>query len=149
MPEHVDLDLEASTRRWMQAGVVLMILFAVAFPLYRVYEPEARATAREQQLADLVAEGQNVYLDGCSSCHGSEGEGVDAPALNSKQFLSNVTQDQIASIAAHGIPGSEMAAWSIDYGGPLTLEQIDAVASYIDSWRPDAPDRPDWRTFGD
>jgi len=89
-----------------------------------------------------------VFVDGCSSCHGSEGQGVDAPALNSKQFLGDVTKDQIASIAAHGIPGTEMVAWSIDSGGPLTLEQIDAAASYIDSWRADAPDRPDWRTPG-
>jgi mono/diheme cytochrome c family protein len=149
MPEHVDPELEASTARWMQVGVVLMFLFAVAFPIYRLYEPGARATAREQQLADLRAEGQNVYEDSCSSCHGSEGQGVDAPALNSKQFLGSVTQDQIASIAAHGIPGSEMPAWSIDFGGPLTAEQIDAAASYIESWRPNAPDRPDWRSVGD
>ena len=149
MPEHVDPELEASTRRWMQAGVVLMVLFAVAFPLYRFYEPEARAAARDRQLADLQAEGQNVYLDSCSSCHGSDGEGVDAPALNSKQFLTDATHSQIASIAAHGIPGSEMPAWSVDYGGPLTSEQIDAAASYIESWKPNAPDRPDWRTIGE
>lgn len=149
MPEHVDPELEASTVRWMQVGIVLMVLFAVAFPIYQLYEPEARATAREQQLADLQAEGQNVYQDACSSCHGSEGEGVDAPALNSKQFLSDVTHDQIASIAAHGIPGTEMSAWSYDYGGPLTSEQINAAATYIESWRPDAPDRPDWRIPGE
>ncbi len=149
MAEHVDPELEASTRRWMQAGVVLMVLFAVAFPLYRFYEPEARAAARDRQLADLQAEGQNVYLDSCSSCHGSDGEGVDAPALNSKQFLTDATHSQIASIAAHGIPGSEMPAWSVDYGGPLTSEQIDAAASFIESWKPNAPDRPDWRTIGE
>lgn len=146
MSEHVDPELEASTARWMQVGIVLMVLFAVAFPVYRIYEPGARATAREQQLAALQAEGQNVYEDACSSCHGSEGQGVDAPALNSKQFLDSVTHDQITSIAAHGIPGTEMSAWSIDYGGPLTSEQLNAAASYIESWRPDAPDRPDWRT---
>jgi mono/diheme cytochrome c family protein len=146
MPEHEDPDLEKSTRQWMWAGVVLMALFIVAFPVYQLYEPGARAVAREQQLADLRAEGQNVYVNNCGSCHGPDGEGVDAPALNSKQFLDDVTEDQITSIVAHGIPGSGMVAWSVDYGGPLTSEQIDAVASYLDSWRPDAPDRPDWRT---
>ncbi len=148
MPEHADPELESSTRRWMSAGVALMFLFIVAFPVYRLYEPDARSAAREQQLSDLKDEGQNVFLDNCSSCHGPEGEGIDAPALNSRQFLFNVTLDQIASIVGHGIPGSEMVAWSVDYNGPLTSEQINAVATFVDSWRSGAPDRPDWRTPG-
>ena len=146
MPEHTDTEFETSTRRWMWAGVVLMVLFILAFPIYRLYEPGARAKAREQQLVDLRDEGRNVFLDNCASCHGSDGEGINAPALNSKQFLDNVVQNQIASIVAHGIPGSEMVAWSVDYNGPLTSEQIGAVSSYLDSLRPNAPDRPDWRS---
>jgi mono/diheme cytochrome c family protein len=149
MAEHADPELEQSTRRWMTAGVVLMFLFVGAFPLYRLYEPEARAESRAQQLSDLKQEGLNVYLDNCASCHGPEGEGIDAPALNSKQFLFDATLEQIASIVGHGIPGSEMVAWSIDFNGPLTSEQIEAVSAFVDSWRPEAPDRPDWRTPGD
>ncbi len=38
-----------------------------------------------------------------------------------------------------------MSAYSLDYGGPLTSEQIQSVVTYIRSWEPDAPDRPDWR----
>ncbi|MGA7269966.1 MAG: c-type cytochrome [Acidimicrobiia bacterium] len=149
MAEHTDPGLEASTRRWMWAGIVLMGLFVLAFPLYRVYEPSARAQARQRQEAALAADGHNLFEDNCSSCHGKQGEGVDAPALNSKQFLDNVTQDQVESIIAHGIPGSEMVAWSLDYDGPLTAEQINAIGTYLISLRPDAPDRPDWRDFSD
>lgn len=146
MPEHRDDELEASTRRWMVAGVVLMALFALAFPLYRLYEPSARASARGEQLVSIQALGKSVYLADCASCHGENGEGIDAPALNSKQFLDNVTEEQIASIVAHGVPGTEMSAWSVDDNGPLTSEQISAAAAYLVSLRPDAPDRPDWRT---
>ena len=40
-----------------------------------------------------------------------------------------------------------MSAYSQDFGGPLTGEQIKALAIYIWSWEPDAPDRPEWRDF--
>ncbi len=147
MPEHTDAGLDSSTNRWMWAGVVLMALYVLAFPLYRFYEPSARAEARELQETHLQAEGKNLYIDGCASCHGKDGEGVDAPALNSKQFLDSAVVDQIVALVSHGVPGTAMAAWSVDIGGPLTSEQIRAVASYVDSWRAEAPDRPDWRAM--
>lgn len=145
MAERDDPELEASTRRWMWYGVVLMALFVLAFPFYRIYEPEARSEARQAQLEALASRGQDLFVTNCSSCHGDQGQGVDAPALNSKQFLDNVTQDQIESLVAHGILGSEMAAWSLDFDGPLTSEQIRAIGIYLLSLRPTAPDRPDWR----
>ncbi|MDH5503387.1 MAG: cytochrome c [Acidimicrobiia bacterium] len=144
MPEHTDVDLDSSTNRWMWAGVVLMALYVLAFPLYRFYEPNARAEARQLQETHLQAEGKSLYADGCASCHGVDGEGIDAPALNSKQFLDSAVVDQIIALVSHGVPGTAMAAWSVDFGGPLTSEQIRAVAFYVDSWREDAPDRPDW-----
>jgi mono/diheme cytochrome c family protein/uncharacterized cupredoxin-like copper-binding protein len=145
MPEHTDPEIEAATRRWMWGGVVLMALFVVAFPLYRIYEPGTRAESRQQQLEALAAEGRNLYLDNCAACHGDRGQGAHAPDLYSKQFLDNVTQDQIDSIIAHGIPGSQMVAWSLDFDGPMTSEQIRAISTYLESLRPTAPDRPDWR----
>lgn len=145
MPEHTDPEFEASTNRWMAAGVVLMALFVMAFPLYRSYEPGARSHARDVQAASLLDEGNRTYLDACASCHGKNGEGPDAPALNSRQFLDNAVVDQIVGLVSNGVPGTGMAAWSVDVGGPFTSEQILAVATFVDSWRTDAPDRPDWR----
>jgi hypothetical protein len=38
-----------------------------------------------------------------------------------------------------------MGAYSLDFGGPLTLEQITAITTYLRSLEEDAPDDPDWR----
>jgi hypothetical protein len=38
-----------------------------------------------------------------------------------------------------------MAAYSLDFGGPLTSEQVQSIVSYLRSLEADAPDRPDWR----
>lgn len=147
MPERPeDPVVGQSTRRWIITGIVLTALFALAFPFYRWYEPSARAEARETLTQSLTEQGQELFAANCASCHGAEGQGVDAPALNSKQFLSAATDDQIESLIAHGVPGTAMSAYALDFGGFLTLEQIEAVATFIRSWEEDAPDRPDWRS---
>ncbi len=140
-----DPQLEASTNRWMLAGVVLTVLFFLAFPVFRFYEPANRVEARETLTKSMVAQGDVLFAANCASCHGKEGEGVDAPALNSQQFLTSATDDQIASLIAHGIPGTPMSAYSLDFGGFLTLQQMDAIATFLRSLEKDAPDRPDWR----
>jgi cbb3-type cytochrome c oxidase subunit III len=140
-----DNSMQASTVRWMQWGAILLIGFAAAFPFYRAFEPRSRAEAQEQLAANLAALGAQTYTDNCSQCHGIEAGGGLAPALNSKQFLQSVTDAQVSQLIAVGIPGSPMAAYSIDFGGSLTQEQIVAVAAYLRSLQDEAPDFPDWR----
>lgn len=140
-----DDELEQSTNQWMAVGAGLLITMALVFPFYRWYEPAARDDARTEQVANLAAEGENVWSFNCASCHGLNGEGGTAPALNSTEFLQSATDDQIQLLVSVGIPGTQMSAFSLDHGGPLTSEQIKSVVTFIRSWEPDAPDRPDWR----
>ena len=81
----------------------------------------------------------------CASCHGLNGEGGIGPALNSEQFLTSATDEQFQLLVSVGVPGTQMNAYSQDFGGPLTSEQIKALASYVRSWEDSAPDLPDWR----
>ena len=67
------------------------------------------------------------------------------PALNSQQFLTSADDAHIKALIAVGIPGSLMSAYALDFGGPLTSEQIDALTAYLRSWEEDAPDDSDWR----
>jgi mono/diheme cytochrome c family protein len=140
-----DDELQASTNRWMTVGLVLFTMFLLAFPLYRWYEPGSRADAREQQRADLAAQGADLYEVNCSACHGNDGRGGQAPALATVQFLDSVTDDQINQLTALGVPGSEMVAYSIDNFGPLTSEQIEAITAYLRSLEEFAADNPSWR----
>jgi mono/diheme cytochrome c family protein len=140
-----DTELEASTNRVMQWGVALMLLMALVFPFYRWFEPANRDVAREQQLNSLVDQGESIWALNCSACHGANGEGGVGPALNSQQFMQSITTEQMMGLVAVGVPGTQMSAYSQDFGGPLTTEQIKAVATFVRSWEPDAPDNPDWR----
>ncbi|HEY5684566.1 MAG TPA: cytochrome c [Acidimicrobiia bacterium] len=141
-----DAELDASTNRVMAWGVGLLAAMVLAFPLYRFVEPSAREEARELQLQSLQEQGAHLYEQNCSSCHGLDGEGGLGPAINSQQYLQAASDEQTRLIVAVGVPGTGMSAWSLDYGGPLTSEQIKALSAFIHSWEETAPDLPNWRT---
>ncbi|HAX81483.1 MAG TPA: hypothetical protein DCY40_02810 [Actinobacteria bacterium] len=138
--------LEASTQRWMLAGLVLMGLLVLAFPLFRFYEPARRADARLLQEQYQADQGAEVFATNCESCHGVGGSGGLAPALGARDFLETADDAQITALIAHGVPGTEMVAYSLDYGGPLTSTQIRAVTSYLRSLEAEAAANPLWRT---
>jgi mono/diheme cytochrome c family protein len=140
-----DDELETSTDRWMVWGAAFMGLLIVLFAFILLLESSSRADAREAHGDELEALGAEVYATHCTACHGAAGEGGIGPALNSQQFLTSADDSQIRALVTVGIPGSQMSAYSIDYGGPLTAEDIAGVASFIRSWEEEAPDNPDWR----
>jgi len=145
MAYETDDELEASTNRVMVVGVVLLFAMAAIFPLYRFFEPSAREDSREQHLESLATTGEALYNLNCASCHGLNGSGGTAPTLNSKQFLQAAGDEQIETFIAVGVPGSQMNAYSQDFAGPFTSEQIRAVTIYMRTWESDAPDVPSWR----
>lgn len=137
--------ISTATRRWEVAGIVVFLLLAVAFPLYRAVDSSRRDEALASRQAALVTMGDRIWSMNCATCHGTSGQGVDSPALNSQEFLTTVSDTQIHHITAAGIAGTEMPAWWNELGGSLTDEQIAAVVAFIRSWEDTAPSRPDWR----
>ncbi len=141
-----DPGLDQSTSRWMAWGGVLMVVFALAFPAYRLLEPGRRAEAKEVYTTELATQGAEIYELNCAQCHGPEGGGGLAPGLVAKQFLQQAEDEQIRQLVAVGVPGTRMGAYLLDYGGPLTRTQVDALVVFLRSQEDDAPDFPLWRT---
>jgi hypothetical protein len=75
--------------------------------------------------------GRSASRRGCGSCVG---------------LLSSVSDDQIGQLIPVGIPGSDTAAYSLDFGGTLTSSQVTAITTYLRSLEPTAPDVPEWRS---
>ena len=146
MPERpVDEALEQSTNKWMAWGVGIMLAMALIFPVYRFFEPSNREADREAQLGYLAEQGDDLFADNCAACHGADATGGTAPALNSQQFLEAANDEQIAALIAVGVPGSQMGAYSLDFGGSLTLQQIEAITAYLRGLEEEAPDFPGWQ----
>ncbi len=138
--------LQESTSKWMWVGLVLMVLLLLVFPIYRIYEPAQRAEAREDQLGFLAAAGEELYDGECASCHGAEGRGGLGPAVGSSNFLESVEDHQIVQLISLGVPGTEMVAYSIDNGGPMTSEEVESIAVYLRSLEENAEPNPFWQT---
>lgn len=141
-----DPALQQSLRNWQRRGAFILFLLVLAFPIYLSVEAGRRDTVQAARQAALVGTGRQLWALNCASCHGLSGQGVDAPALNSKEFLESAGDKQIHFITAAGIPGTEMPTWWNELGGPLTDEQIAAIVAYVRFWEKTAPSRPDWRT---
>ena len=78
----------------------------------------------------------------CAQCHGKDATGGgSAPTLNSSQFLKSTTDDQIFALVSGGVSGTEMPAWSLDYGGTFTDEQVRQVVTYLRSLEPTRAER--------
>jgi mono/diheme cytochrome c family protein len=142
---HEDQAVQHGLFRWQVAGVIVFVVLVASFPLYKAVEGPRRDRALAARNAALVTTGRQLWALNCASCHGDNGQGVDAPALRSQQFLSSIVDEQMHRIVAAGITGTEMPAWSDEFGGPLTDDQIAAIVAYVRSWQKNAPSVPDWR----
>ena len=68
----------------------------------------------------IVAEGQSIYAENCSSCHGQNGQGGTAPSLQSQKDL-----DLVKIVVQNGT--KNMASFK----DKLNTAQITAVAQYV------------------
>lgn len=141
-----DAELDESTNRVMMIGAGLIFALALIFPLYRLVEPTNREESREQNLDSLAEQGEELWGFNCASCHGLNGEGGVGPTLNSQQYLTSASDLQTRQLVSVGVPGSQMGAYSQDFGGPLTSEQIKALSIFIHSWKKTHPTSPSGAT---
>ena len=138
--------LERSLNRYLAWGLVFMLVLLGGFVAYRVREPNLRKTALREQTESYRTIGAQLFADNCAQCHGKQASGGSAPTLNSKEFLKSTTDAQIRVLVSGGVSGTEMPAWSLDFGGTLTDEQVLQLVTYMRSLEPKAPSIPGWRT---
>jgi mono/diheme cytochrome c family protein len=120
--------------------LTLGVLILIAFQLYINREPARIQAVRAADQAAAIAAGEELYQDNCASCHGEQGEGEDAPALNNLAVLRDTLDQTLFDLTANGIPSTEMPPWSQPLGGPFTDEEIRQIVAFIRSWEPTAPD---------
>ncbi len=83
--------------------------------------------------ADRVLDFASLYARNCAGCHGADGQFGPAPPLDDPLFLAIVPDEVLSMIVAEGRPGTPMPAFSRNSGGPLTDEQVRALAGGIKS----------------
>jgi mono/diheme cytochrome c family protein len=121
-------------------GLALTLLILFGFAGYLMFEDARVADAADTLAEERLNHGREIYNEQCASCHGTNGEGGIGTALNNKSLLQNTPDDIFFSVTRSGVPSTQMPAWSVDYGGPLTDEDIRSTVAYIRSWEATAPE---------
>jgi mono/diheme cytochrome c family protein len=144
-PPFESAELERSLDRYLACGLVFMLVLIAGFVAYRVREPTLRSDAAAEQATSYREIGTQLFATNCASCHGKGAVGGSAPTLDAKEFLKVTSDAQIRSLVAGGVSGTDMPAWSLEFGGTLTDEQILQITTYLRSLEPSAPSVPDFR----
>ncbi len=81
--------------------------------------------------------GEEIFLANCTECHGQEGEGIQAPAINNQELLNAATNGYLMASVSLGRTGTRMPSWG--RGTPeytvLTSKQRQDVVAWIRSWQ--------------
>ena len=85
-------------------------------------KPEAEVLRPEDQLSFSV-----LYKQNCAACHGEGGQNGASIDLANPVYQALVDDQSMKKWISGGMPGTQMPAWAISDGGPLTDRQIDVV----------------------
>lgn len=122
------------------AGLILTLVLVVGLAFATLGEAARLKEAATTFTSQRVQRGRALYNEQCVNCHGAQGEGGVGPALNNRTLLKNTLDSVFFSVIRSGVPGTQMPAWSVDYGGPLTDEEIRDLVAFIRAWEPNAPE---------
>src|SRR5271154_7153741 len=78
-----------------------------------------------------ISDFATLYGQNCAGCHGAEGKGGAAIALDDPVYLAIADDAVVRGAAAKGIPGTSMPAFAQSAGGMLTEKQIEVIVSGI------------------
>jgi cbb3-type cytochrome c oxidase subunit III len=127
--------------RYGLIGLGLTIAVIASLAAVAILQPSRMQAAAEEVAAEARARGAEIYLEACAECHGLNGEGDDGemPPLNTREYLTNATDEAIFNVINDGRPGTGMPAWGQDQGGPYNAQAIDDLVAFIQAWEPTAP----------
>lgn len=78
--------------------------------------------------------GPEIYATLCAQCHGKDLKGYvadNAPALNTTTFLESASDDFLTRSIVTGRPGTAMAAYGKNLGGPLDDAAVKRLVAFL------------------
>lgn len=123
-------------------ALIMLAIISLMIPVFWIMESNGEALAKVQQHDTFVQRGAALFAQYCYQCHGITGQGGTGPKLNGNPAVNNLTDNDILRIIEGGIydpanPGTAlMPAWSDQYGGPLTTDQIQYLFDLVRSADP-------------
>jgi cytochrome c oxidase cbb3-type subunit III len=93
---------------------------------------------------DHQSAGADVFAEACAGCHGENGAGASAGALNDVAFLTLISDQALRRLVITGRPDLGMPTFAGDDGRgadfkPLSSEQVSAIVALLAQWRAASP----------
>src|SRR5579859_135678 len=124
-------------------ALIMLSIISLMIPVFWIMESNGQALAKVQQHNTDVQRGAALFAQYCYQCHGLTGQGATGPKLNGNPSVNSLTDADIMRIISGGIydpasPGGTplMPAWSDQFGGPLTQDQIQYLFDLVRSADP-------------
>jgi cytochrome c oxidase cbb3-type subunit III len=95
-----------------------------------------------------VLDFDTLFAQRCAGCHGNDGAGSGAIALNDPAYLSVSGKFTIRDLITNGRDGTLMPSFQSNTGNPLTDAQIDAIVlGMSEHWSGEIPPFADGRRY--
>ncbi len=102
---------------------------------------------RQSMEGSSTVQGQKLFTEYCSACHGVLGEGGPNPTrqgdiiapISSAEYLKTRDDITLMSIISQGQPNFGMSPFGTENGGPLKQEDIETIVGFIRSWEAKPP----------
>ncbi|MGH8934217.1 MAG: c-type cytochrome [Egibacteraceae bacterium] len=150
-PAYSDEQLEGNVlERYMLWGLVLTLFFAAFLPIYGILEPGRIERKQQEDFIKSFARGEELFTENCARCHGADGTGGAtaspyggdpwpvpnltnmAARYDDSAILSNTDMETfVRTTIRRGRPGTPMPSWGVDFQGPLSDVQIDALVNWV------------------
>jgi cytochrome c2 len=141
-----------NTSKQVNIMIGTVLLAILVFGGYIGYEGTRQAHEREETTMRIAERGARLYIANCRSCHGMEGEGHVAPALNKPGFRiigehdpsgaaptpqgeADAVNGFLFNTIACGRTNTFMPVWAQRFGGPLADTQIRQLTTLIEEGR--------------
>ncbi len=121
-------------------GLIITLVLLASFSYMFFAETMRLEETTAEHDKHSLGHGRALYVENCTSCHGTRGEGIVGPALNDKILLEAASDGVLFASIQTGRPNTTMPAWGQAYGGALTDEDIHAIVDFIRAFEENAPE---------
>ena len=139
--------LSAGRRSRVAAPLVLLLGLLLTGGMYAALTPASAQTKSADE--DMVAKGKALFLVGCASCHGKNGEGVST--VKGGQYGPSLVGVGAAAVdfqvGTGRMPMAQPGTQALRKPPVYTDEEIEALAAYVASLGP-GPDIPSVEEYG-
>ncbi|HEX7354541.1 MAG TPA: c-type cytochrome [Mycobacteriales bacterium] len=119
-------DARRRRRRRLPALVYLVLALAATAGGWALFAPTSHASGNDT----VIAQGKQLFAEGCSACHGLSGQGVQGVAPSLVGVGGAAVDFQVST---GRMPLSEPGIQAASHTARYTQAQIDALAAYVQS----------------